>query len=209
MPNNLIKTKRDEHLWEKAKGIAAKEGHKDDWAYINGIYQNMKGKPKKENDSMTKKGSLLNGLLKQADITPTIKVENLPDSCLHVRVGNGKILRISPHLDLLKSLQKGQYIIHMKPDIVLTEEEYRKTHPKDLKDWGVKQASVTPLLDGLRKEAMGTAAKILWPLGIGIGGGYYLHSRMGVQPQTIKNFEGDPSKFDPYNTMSQIPTSPY
>lgn len=44
MPSNLVKTKRDERLWDKAKQRAKEEGHTEDWAYINGIYQNMKGK---------------------------------------------------------------------------------------------------------------------------------------------------------------------
>lgn len=47
MPANLVKTPKDEKLWSKAKAIAAKEGHKEDWAYINSIYQNMKGGEKK------------------------------------------------------------------------------------------------------------------------------------------------------------------
>lgn len=48
MPVNQVKTPEEEKLWNKAKAIAAKEGHKEDWAYINGIYQNMKGRDKKK-----------------------------------------------------------------------------------------------------------------------------------------------------------------
>ena len=49
------KTKRDEHKWEKAKGIADDAGQKENFAYIMGIYKKMKpdyefktenGKPK-------------------------------------------------------------------------------------------------------------------------------------------------------------------
>jgi len=36
------KTKRDEEKWEKAKEIAAESGHKEDYAYIMGIYKRMK-----------------------------------------------------------------------------------------------------------------------------------------------------------------------
>lgn len=39
----FIKTKEDERLWSKAKGIAEKSGHKEDWAYITGIFKKMKG----------------------------------------------------------------------------------------------------------------------------------------------------------------------
>ena len=37
-----VKTKRDEEKWEKAKAIAAESGHKEDYAYIMGIYKRMK-----------------------------------------------------------------------------------------------------------------------------------------------------------------------
>ena len=43
MPTNVVKTKRDEHLWKKARARAAAEGHAKDWPYIMGIYQKMKG----------------------------------------------------------------------------------------------------------------------------------------------------------------------
>lgn len=36
------KTKRDEEKWQKAKEQAAKQGRKGDYAYIMGIYKNMK-----------------------------------------------------------------------------------------------------------------------------------------------------------------------
>lgn len=44
MPTNVVKTKKDEKHWSKAKAIAAKSGHSKDWAYIMGIYQKMSGK---------------------------------------------------------------------------------------------------------------------------------------------------------------------
>jgi hypothetical protein len=39
----FVKTKEDERLWDKAKGLAAEQGHKEDWAYVTGIYKQMKG----------------------------------------------------------------------------------------------------------------------------------------------------------------------
>lgn len=39
----FVKTERDEELWSKAKKIAERRGRKEDWAYITGIYNNMKG----------------------------------------------------------------------------------------------------------------------------------------------------------------------
>jgi hypothetical protein len=48
MPANVVKTARDEHLWEKAKKRAAAEGRPKDYAYVMGIFQRMK---KSEGDS--------------------------------------------------------------------------------------------------------------------------------------------------------------
>lgn len=39
----FIKTPKDEDLWSKAKAQAEKAGHKEDWAYITGIYKKMHG----------------------------------------------------------------------------------------------------------------------------------------------------------------------
>jgi len=39
----FVKTKEDERLWAKAKGIAEEAGHKEDWAYVTGIFKRMKG----------------------------------------------------------------------------------------------------------------------------------------------------------------------
>jgi 2-hydroxychromene-2-carboxylate isomerase len=44
MPANAVKSERDERLWSKAKAQAAKQGHAEDWDYVMGIYQRMKGR---------------------------------------------------------------------------------------------------------------------------------------------------------------------
>ena len=41
MPANVVKTAKDEVAWEKAKVLAAKEGHAENWAYIMGIYKKI------------------------------------------------------------------------------------------------------------------------------------------------------------------------
>ena len=41
MPVSVVKSDRDEHTWEKAKQIAAEDGHEKDWKYIMGIYKRM------------------------------------------------------------------------------------------------------------------------------------------------------------------------
>ena len=46
MPNNLVKSERDEELWAKATTAAEKQGKSKNYAYINGIYQKMKGHKK-------------------------------------------------------------------------------------------------------------------------------------------------------------------
>ncbi len=45
MPANVVKTERDEHLWNKAKRLGKGKG-KNRWAYIMGIYKKMKGEKK-------------------------------------------------------------------------------------------------------------------------------------------------------------------
>ena len=46
MPVNVVKTDEDERHWQKAKTLAEQQEHKEDWAYIMGIYQKMKGSQK-------------------------------------------------------------------------------------------------------------------------------------------------------------------
>lgn len=64
MPNNLVKTKRDEEKWDKAKALAEEQGHKEEYDYIVGIYRRMcpdaefKGKP----DHCKESGALLDEL---------------------------------------------------------------------------------------------------------------------------------------------------
>lgn len=41
MPPNVVKTKKEEELWDKAKGLAADQGHKEDYPYIMGIFKKM------------------------------------------------------------------------------------------------------------------------------------------------------------------------
>jgi hypothetical protein len=41
MPTSLVKTPRDERLWQKAKDRAEEEGKADNYAYIMGIYKRM------------------------------------------------------------------------------------------------------------------------------------------------------------------------
>ena len=41
MPVGVVTNAREEHKWERAKQIAAEEGHEKDWQYIMGIYKRM------------------------------------------------------------------------------------------------------------------------------------------------------------------------
>lgn len=41
MPSNVVKTPKDEKLWNRAKEQAAEQGHKENWAYVMAIYKNM------------------------------------------------------------------------------------------------------------------------------------------------------------------------
>lgn len=57
MPANVVKTKKDEELWDRAKDLAKERGlspskDKDSfWAYTNSIFQKMKGGKRKKNES--------------------------------------------------------------------------------------------------------------------------------------------------------------
>ena len=42
MPSNIVKTPKDEKLWDKAKASAEKQGGSANYALINHIYQRMK-----------------------------------------------------------------------------------------------------------------------------------------------------------------------
>jgi len=42
MPN-FVKSTEDKRLWKKATVIADKNGHQEDWPYITGVFQKMKG----------------------------------------------------------------------------------------------------------------------------------------------------------------------
>ena len=44
MPSNLVKTDKEEKLWNKAKSLAEEQGHKEDWPYIVGIFKRMNPK---------------------------------------------------------------------------------------------------------------------------------------------------------------------
>lgn len=41
MPTSLVKTPRDERLWQKAKDIADEAGHAGNYAYVMGVYKKM------------------------------------------------------------------------------------------------------------------------------------------------------------------------
>lgn len=43
-PASVVRTARDERLWEMAKESAAAQGREDDWAYIMGIFKRMKAR---------------------------------------------------------------------------------------------------------------------------------------------------------------------
>lgn len=43
MPANVVKTQRDEHLWQRAKAQAAERGRGKDYAYIMGVFKRMSG----------------------------------------------------------------------------------------------------------------------------------------------------------------------
>jgi len=58
MPNNVVKTKKQEKLWKKAEKIAEKQGQKENYAYIMGIYKKMGGLKKEDFSDRVKRHML-------------------------------------------------------------------------------------------------------------------------------------------------------
>jgi hypothetical protein len=46
MPASVVKNKRDERLWDRAKVLATKQGHDGDYDYVMGVYKRMTGMSK-------------------------------------------------------------------------------------------------------------------------------------------------------------------
>jgi len=57
-----VKTKRDEHKWEKAQEIAEEAGQKDNWAYVMGIYKKMKPEYEFKSGPEAKKAAITKSL---------------------------------------------------------------------------------------------------------------------------------------------------
>ena len=90
----FIKTAEDEKLWSKAKASAKAQGHEEDWAYINGIYQKMKGKEAYEMNA------------KETD--SSIPVFPLQSGNKVSKSGkDGEIMQVSPNQDVLVMWKDG------------------------------------------------------------------------------------------------------
>jgi len=123
MPTNLVKTKRDEGLWSKAKAQAAKQGHAEDWAYVNGIYQRMQGGGSK------KTASLLQGIRKSAAVLhayPDITEEGIAD------VSTSQVRKQT--LDQLAQMAKRDMLI-VRPRVGPKAKKEALDRAKDMIDW--------------------------------------------------------------------------
>jgi len=58
MPSNLVKTKEDEKDWERAKKIAAKHDHEENWRYITSVFKRLKKGRKKREKLLEKKAAI-------------------------------------------------------------------------------------------------------------------------------------------------------
>ena len=50
--------------------------------------------------------------------------------CVHIHIKNGKTANIFSHL----SGYPEDCVIHLKPDAVMTREEFKKSHPDDISE---------------------------------------------------------------------------
>lgn len=85
----FIKTKEDERLWQKAKDQAEKQGRKEDWAYITGIFKKMKG-GKVAAETLTEEGRK-----KVIDLLASGKGKPIDDKKIHDLADE---LGLSPHI---------------------------------------------------------------------------------------------------------------
>lgn len=53
MPASVVKTKKDEMIWKKAKAQAKKQGQEENYAYVMSIYKNMGGTVSEEKKEET------------------------------------------------------------------------------------------------------------------------------------------------------------
>lgn len=76
MPSNVVRTPRDEHLWEKAKQVAASQGHAKEYDYIMGIYKKMQGGETTSEPEMAKGDPM--SFWEESPITTLMKAVTLP-----------------------------------------------------------------------------------------------------------------------------------
>lgn len=60
MPKGVVKPGQ-EALWEKAKDLAAAQGHAGNWAYVNGIFQDLKKGARRSRRSKRRRRRRQNG----------------------------------------------------------------------------------------------------------------------------------------------------
>lgn len=101
MPNNVVKTPRQEDLWNRAKKLASNEGHKEDYAYIMGIYKKMGGLDKSAS-------SLIDGLFeKEAGYVGNLLGKNISKAERNVNLNQAKV---DAATDALKGVKKTKGI---------------------------------------------------------------------------------------------------
>lgn len=101
MPKRMLGEPVDEHKWNKAKEIAAKEGRAEDWAYIVGIYKKMMGVSK------TKKAGVEKSLNKGYTYSRKVKLVVSKGNLQELRCGNCNAL-------LMKGLNLDHALIETK-----------------------------------------------------------------------------------------------
>ena len=52
--------------------------------------------------------------------------------CIHMIFKNGRCIDFNAHLQNIPNT--GNFILHLKPDAILSIEEFKKTHPEDIRE---------------------------------------------------------------------------
>ena len=212
MPTNVVKTARDEHLWNKAKTIASgkktKGGKKvGKWKYIMGIYKKMHGMKKGEHHIPAAESCRISirAKLKEADSEDKFKADTTgPAQSTVGRKGAGGVFKSESTIPKLSAFNRGR-----------AGRLLRKVTPKLAKlKLSFADAIKAKLREGLWNTIKG-AAKSLGNLGragatlrnarsVGDALKTYKLTRKHFPNAKFKGFHADPNNFEVFTRGHEI-----
>lgn len=64
-------------------------------------------------------------------VSRSIRKGHPMEGCMHIRIVDGKIESTSPHFEIPENFTG---VIHCRPEHMLTDDEFRETHPEDVEE---------------------------------------------------------------------------